>query len=289
RRSSGTNTTLFDTEILPRTANYYGPNSRMNHDNKLVTFSIAQQIGENLNIQGSIARYNVYRYSRTNAGSSAAGVYLDTNRTLPDGVLNPYFNEYYTEYYVTSRQHMEIIHDARLTAVYDLKFPFMTQQIMVSGSMQDAIPDRIYNQQSEFVDPGSARFSGSLIDADTLAAYEANVVTLRNNRFYRRFYLKDGDGGHITHNDPLPGESVIIRDTPSDGITGRLSDRKYETPSVGVGLSGKYLNGRLNTLVGWRRDGFVQRTLSRRQYNHFSESEFKAPESVTNPVHIYKD
>lgn len=289
RRTSGSSSTIFDKKLLPRETNYWGPNAHHNVDVEAVNISLAQKIGENLNLQAAVARYDIFRDTRSNAGSSSAGVYVDTNRTLPGGGANPYFNEYYTEYYVTRLEHIEIIHDARLTAVYDLKFPFMTQKVIATGSVQDDIPDRRFYRTSEFVDPASARFAGTLSDAYSLAAYRANNTVLGNNRFYRRYYLKDGDGAQYTRNALVAGQSKMLFDSPSDGNTGRLADRKFETPSVGFGLSGSYFKNRFNTLVGWRRDAFIQRTLSRNLYNLFTDEEYKVPEIVPTPVKIYKN
>ncbi|MBI4626736.1 MAG: TonB-dependent receptor plug domain-containing protein [Verrucomicrobia bacterium] len=289
RRSSGTNAIVLDTSLLPREANYWGPNAHHNIDAESFNISVAQKVGENLNIQAAAARYKIFRHTRSNAGSSSAGIYLDTNPTLPGGATNPNLGQKFTEYYVTDLEHVEMIHDARLTVVYDLKLPVTTQKIMATGSLQDDIPDRRFYRTSEFVDPASPLFNGSLINANTLAAYVANNTTLNNNRFYRRYYLKDGDGARFTGNNLVAGTSKMIFDSPSDGATGRLSDRKFETPSVGFGVSGSYFKNRINTLIGWRRDAFIQRTLSRALYNHFTGLEYKVPETVVSPVKIYKN
>ena len=289
RRTSGNNSTIFDQGLLPRETNYWGPNAHHNVDVEAVNISLAQKIGENLNLQAAVARYEILRDTRSNAGSSSAGVYVDTNRTLPGGAVNPYFNEYYTEYYVTRLEHVEIIHDARLTAVYDLKLPFTTQKIIATGSLQDDIPDRRFYRTSEFVDPASPLFTGALSNVNSLTAYRANNTVLGNNRFYRRYYLKDGDGARYTDNALVAGQSKMLYDSPSDGTNGRLADRKFETPSVGFGLSGSYFNNRFNTLVGWRRDAFIQRTLHRNLYNLFTDQEYKVPEIAPTPVKIYKN
>jgi len=52
--------------------------------------------------------------------------------------------------------------------------------------------------------------------------------------FYRRFYLKDGDGATLTRAGRLPAV-VIKRDPVSDGNAGRLTDRLYFTPAIGFG------------------------------------------------------
>ena len=150
----------------------------------------------------------------------------------------------------------------------------------------DDIPDQRSYRTSEFVDLASPLFSGSLINANTLAAYQANNTILGNNRFYRRYYLKDGDGPRFTENNIVAGTSAMRYDSPADGTTGRQSDRKYESPSIGFGASGSYFKNRFNTLLGWRRDAFIQNSLSRALYNQFTDLEYKVPETVVTPVKI---
>lgn len=279
RRSSGTNIIVTDESILPRELNFFGPNAYHDVDYHAVNVNLVQKIGENLTLQASFAKQMIIRKTLTNSGSSSAGIYLDLNPTLPDGTANPYYNQYYTEYYVRRRWLEEPINDARVTAVYDVKLPFTTQRIVASGTFHDDTPEGYWN--SEFVDSGSPLFSGTLINDNTLAAYTANVATLGRNFFYRRFYLKDGDGRKFTDNQPIPGRSVLQRDPVAEGAAGRLTHREFQTPSYGIGSSGSFWKGRIRTLVGWRHDAFVQKP-QRIFYNPVVGQEYKI--DAANPV-----
>ncbi len=272
RRSTGTNIIVTDESILPRELNFFGPNAYHDVDFHAVNVNLVQKIGENFTLQASFAKQMIIRKTLTNSGSSSAGIYLDLNPTLPDGTANPYFNQYYTEYYVRRRWLEEPINDARVTAVYDLKLPFTTQRIVASGTFHDDTPEGYWN--SEFVDSTSPLFSGTLVNANTLAAYTANVTTLGRNFFYRRFYLRDGDGRQFTDNQPIPGRSVLQRDPVAEGAAGRLTHREFQTPSYGIGASGSFWKGRIRTLVGWRRDAFVQEP-QRIFYNPVIGQEYK--------------
>jgi outer membrane receptor protein involved in Fe transport len=274
RRSTGTNIIVTDETVLPREYNFFGPNSFLDVDYTAENINIAQKFGENLTIQASLANQQIIRNSRTNAGSSSAGIYLDLNPTLPGGAANPNFNQYYTEYYVRRRWLEEPIHDARITVVYDLKLPFTTQRIVAAGTYHDDAPEGYFS--SEFVAAANPAFTGTVLNANTLAAYQANVTTLSRNFFYRRFYLKDGDGSQLTSNAPVPGVSVMQRDPVAEGAAGRLTHRKYKTPAYGIGMSGSYFKGRLRTLVGWRHDAFVQ-SPERIFYNPVTGVEYPLP------------
>ena len=167
-----------------------------------------------------------------------------------------------------------------MTAVYDVNLPFTKQRIVASATYHDDAPQGYYN--SEFVDPGSSSFTGKLINADTVAAYQTNVGTLSRNFFYRRFYLKDGDGAEITNGETVPGRSLMLRDPVAASSAGRqIYPGGYRTPAYGIGMSGSYFKGRLHSLVGWRHDAFTQ-TPARVFYNPVSGAEFQLPEAPTN-------
>ncbi|MEN9635940.1 MAG: hypothetical protein RL077_4344 [Verrucomicrobiota bacterium] len=256
RYSTGNNIVLSDDTILPRKLNFTGPDAFQRQYYRALNAKVDQKIFANLNIQASATLQSANREVRTKGGSFQAQARVDTNRTLPDGSTNPYFNQYYTEFYHRRFVHDEPMQNMRVTAVYDLKLKLTTQRILASGVYHQSIPNQ--KTYSEFVDSATSAFTGSLVNASTLAAYQANNTTMSRNYFYRRFYFKDGDGTDLTKGGVVPGRSVFIRDAVADGATGRLTARKYWTPGYGFGSSGSYLDGRIHTMVGWRRDSFNQ-------------------------------
>lgn len=286
RRSSGTNIVVSDTGILPTEYNFPGPDAYNRNNYHSYTFSLEQRLFENLHLQASGALQAIRRNVRTKAGSSQAGIYLDGNPTLPGGAPNPKHNQYYTEFFHRVFVNEGPQHNARITAVYDWKLPFMAQRIVGNAVYHDTEPTGV--NYSEFVVPGSTSFAGTLVNANTLAAYQANNTTLSRNYFYRRFYLKDGDSAELTKGGIVPGRSVLLRDTVADGASGRLTDRLYRAPGYGAGLSGSYFKERLHTLVGWRRDAFNQDP-GRDFYNAVTRETYRL--DSTAPVHtrINKD
>lgn len=277
RRSTGTNLIVNDESIVSRDLNLTGPDAYQHQYYRAFNATVDQRIFEDLNVQVSGTLQSANREVRTKAGSSQAVVLADTNATLPDGSPNPYFNQYYTEFYHRKFVHDEPMQNIRATAVYDLKLPFMTQRILASGVYHQSIPNQ--TTYSEFVDPSTPFFSGSLINENTLAAYQANLTTLSRNYFYRRFYFKDGDGADFTRGGVIPGRSAFLRDTVADGATGRLTARKYWTPGYGIGSSGSYFKGRIHTMVGWRRDSFNQNP-DRDFYNNVSGQTYTLASTV---------
>ncbi len=272
RRSTGTGIVISNERVMPREFNFLGPDSYADSAELTFGVSVDQKVSEALNIQASYTYFDIDKWTTQRVGSSAGSVYRDTNATLPSGASNPYFNELYTEYYSRKVHNHQPVHNARVTAVYELKLPYNTQKIVGSAVYHDAHPnDFIF---SEFVDPASGFYKGSLSSAKTLAAYSANTTVLSQNFFYRRFYLKDGDRAELTRGGPVAGQSQILRDANADGATGRLSDRLYRTPAYGIGADGSYFGGRVHTLIGWRRSSFNQDP-SRDFYNPVTGETYK--------------
>lgn len=271
RRSSGTGLALTDEAVVGKEENFHGPGAFFRQHYYVASANIEQKIGENFLLQLNASYQEQYRYFNAREGSSEAGVYLDRNPTLPNGQVNPYYNELYMEYYSRYLSQTGIQGDLRATAIYDLKLPFTKQRIVASAIAREATPIQLY--YSEVVDPATSSFVGAFNRANTLAAYQANVAVIRNNLFYRRLYLRDGDSGRLTAGGPIAGRSAIVRDTLADGTAGRLTARKFRTPGYGVGLSGSYWDGRIRTLVGWRKDSFNQDP-SRDFYNHVTQETY---------------
>lgn len=256
RRSTGTNLILFDGSIVGDKLNLQGPGAYNKTGHYAHSIAIDQKIGDKLNLQFAGTLQEGIREIGIKGGASQAAVYRDLAPTRSDGTINPYFNEYYTEFYHGVRRYPEPVISLRASAVYDLKLSFMTQRIV--GGLHHQSQEPLDAQFAEFVDPASSSFKGTLINANTLAAYQANVATLNQNRVYRRFYFKDGDGENITQRGAIAGRTVMMRDIAIDGAAGRLSNRYYWNSGGMIGASGTYFNQRLHSMVGWRSDSFNQ-------------------------------
>ncbi|MDB6115711.1 MAG: hypothetical protein JWQ62_2656, partial [Lacunisphaera sp.] len=247
------------TAVVPRELNFLGPDSFFDVRYDSVMIDVEQKVGRNLTLQASLAQFDMVRDSLYAQGTLSGGVYRDQTQTRADGSRNPYYNELYTEYYMVRRYINEPRRMARFTAVYNLELPFMIQKIVGQATYNDdSLEGKFY---SEFVDPSNPNFKGALVPVTSKAQADANAAVWRRNHVYRRFYLKDGDSASYTAFNPLPSVSTFRRtglDTETDADSGRFfsKDYRFNLPGVGLGSSGTYWNGKINTLVGWRRDGF---------------------------------
>lgn len=283
RISAGRNQPVTDLSILSPTLNLVGPSAGNSESHHAGTFTLEQSVGKNLHLELSLSLGNSQRPVYQVGGTKSNGLYLDVMPTLPGGAPNPYFNQYYTEYYAQQRFNDNTVRDIRLAAVYDLQLPFMTQRLLFTGQQHQDNP--MARSFGEFVDPTSPNFKGALVNANTVAAHNTNNTVMTNNRFYRRLYVKDGDNAGLTTWTTQPG-TVWRHDASSNGgNAGMFSERRFYSPSYGVGSSGSYRNGRIRSMVGWRHDVFdmhIRRVL----YNAASDTEYNVPERPTEYTYI---
>ncbi|MCX6951813.1 MAG: TonB-dependent receptor plug domain-containing protein [Verrucomicrobia bacterium] len=260
RRSNGTGLTAIDDSVVPRTLQVNGPNATNKNYYDSVTLEIEQHVGKNLHLQIS---GNFYQQQQDIWGAAASrNIYRDLSPTLPGGATNPNFNELYTEYFRTRNLNGNIVRDMRFSAIYDLDLKWMKQQFAFNAQQHQDSPGQKKPKYGEYVDPSSPLFVGTINPAITQAAFTANRTTFASNRFMRRFYLKDGDGGELTGDlGPKPGVSAWFPDL-SNAVpsTGNIIERRFYTPSLGVGASGSYFNNHLFTLAGYRQDHFNMKT-----------------------------
>ena len=259
--STGPATAVVDDSILPRTFHSAGPNNTYENLYQSVTVEAEHHMFDNklhLALSGNFYNRNI-DYRSVGAGRN---VYRDLNRTLPDGRVNPYFNELYTEYFRTRREHGNIVKDVRLSGVYDWQpFTWMKQQFIANVQQHQDNPYHRKPAWGEYVDEANPAFTGTINREITQAAFSANRTTFTNNRFFRRYYFnRDGTRGSEDLG-PVPGVSAWYPDLSNGvGAAGHQIYRRFYTPSWGVGASGTWFKNHLFTHVGFRQDKFKMKT-----------------------------
>lgn len=254
--SSGTGSTLVDPAVFRKEWQFNGPNATYKNYYDTVTIDVEQHIGRNLHFQ---LTGNWYEQKTDSWGASSRSIYQDRNRTLPNGTANPYFNELYVEYFRTRQTHGGIVKDIRLAGVYVLQTSWMKQQIGATVQQHRDVPGHWKPTWGEYLLTSNPAFVGTLTPiAQTTAQYTANRTVFTNNRFMRRFYLKDGNGAQLTGDlGPVPGVSGWYPDLGNAvPAAGEQTLRRFYTPSLSFGAAGSYFKNHLFTLVGFRRDAF---------------------------------
>lgn len=86
---------------------------------------------------------------------------------------------------------------------------------------------------AEYLDPTNPNWVGSINPAITQAAFVANRTVFTNNRFTRRYYLRDGlDSARTADLGPVSGVSAYYPDLSNAvAATGQFIDRRFYTPS----------------------------------------------------------
>ncbi len=261
KRSNGTGLTAIDSSVVPRGLHVAGPNSSIKDTYSTVTLEVEQNIGRNLHL---LLSGNFYDRITDNYGTAAArNIFRDLSPTLPNGSANPNFNQLYTEYFRTESYSGNIVRDIRLSAIYDVNTRWMKQQIALNLQQHQDNPSSQKGAKfGEYIDPANPAWQGVINPAVTAAAFTANRTVFTNNRFMRRYYLRDGDDGRITGDmSAVPGVSAWFPDM-SNAVpaTGNATQRRFYIPSIGAGASGSYFNNHLFTLLGYREDRFKMRT-----------------------------
>jgi outer membrane receptor protein involved in Fe transport len=256
--STGAALAITDYSLVPKHTQSNGPDSTYKNNSTSFTLEAEHHIGKNLHLQ---LTGNFYQQKIDNWTVSSRNITRDRSPLLPNGQPNPYFNELYTEYFRTRSIDGNVVRDFRFSAVYDLKTSWFTQQFIANVQQHQDNPGQKKPKYVEYIDPSSPNWSGAINPALTAAAFAANRTTFTANRFYRRYYLRDGIGGDRTDDlSPIPGLSVLYPDLAGRAATGQFIDRRFYTPSWGVGASGSYFKEHLFTMVGYRNDHFNMRT-----------------------------
>lgn len=257
--STGPGIAITDPGIIPKRTQTNGPDSTYNNATTSLTIEAEHHVGKNLHLQ---VTGNFYQQKLENWTVSSRRIDRDRSPLLPDGRANPYFNELYAEYFRTRSFDGNIVRDMRFSAVYDLETRWFKQQFIANVQQHQDNPGQKKPKYVEYIDPANANWVGTINPALSAAAFAANRATFAANRFYRRYYLKDGLGSERTDGlAPVAGLSTFHPDVAGRAATGQLIGRRFYTPSWGVGASGNYLRNHLYTMIGYRRDHFNMRTI----------------------------
>ncbi len=257
--STGPAIAITDTALIPKKTQINGPDSLYNNATTSFTLEAEHHIGKNLHLQ---VTGNFYQQKLDNWTISSRNITRDRSPLLPNGQANPYFNELYAEYFRTRSIDGNIVRDIRFSAVYDWETRWFKQQFVVNVQQHQDNPGQKKPKYVEYIDPSSPNWVGAINPALTAAAFAANRTSYTANRFYRRYYLRDGLAPDRTDDtSAIPGVSAYLPDIAGRAATGQFIDRRFYTPSWGVGASGTYFNNHLYTMVGYRRDHFNMRTI----------------------------
>lgn len=233
RRTAGpSGTSLTDESIVPREANYNGPDQRNDSDVENVTVLLEQKLFRDLFIELAFNRQSEIAQRNQVDGFD---VYRDPRQTV-NGTANPYYGDYFSEYTYALAADSTEVDEQRITASYERDFgKYGRHQIAALASRRENRDDSIgFN----FDDIGT------------------------NGQLLFRRYVSDGDGTNNTGFDPARLAADAARANLNLGYRqGTLSHNESRQDTLQAVHVGNFFSGRLSTVFGIRKDELSNRNV----------------------------
>ena len=258
----GTADTLLPPSIFPYSVNWAGPDTKLARDFNSSQFSIDQRILESLNVQAVYMKNDTDARARSFVyNGNTMDFFGDPNPNIlaPSGtgtIVNPRARQLYIE---TNQ-----LHDAtqtkneikRVTVAYELKLGKWFGNHRMAGLFEDAKKTTHTEARREIlVDQNNRPAAGA---TGTTAAL--NDPANAQNLLYRRTYVTEGDfstyalRGLYTPLAPFVYNGLTL--SPRLVTTGEQDSVKH-TKSWMYALQTSWLNNRLTTTLGYRKDDIV--------------------------------
>lgn len=224
RISTGTNRPIDQTSPyfgeFDREWQFVGPSAYSDRRYTQWSLSIEQTLFERLTIEATINQQDQTN-TVLNGTTGAVEIRRDPNPLLPNGAANPNYNEFFVDNLFFKRDITNDVMDYRLAATYELDLPFgIKQRLLAIGTRRED------------------DFSGR--------TWEERASENLGVQVYRRTYLKDYKNRDLSWS-LLPGQTEWFGASFWGDTVNMLTSQSY------VAL-GSYWDGRLRSMVGYRRD-----------------------------------
>lgn len=225
RRSAGTTLSIDQYSpyynLVPREYQFSGPTQHMNRDYNQYALTLEQTIVEGLSLEAT-ANEQQNHNDWLRGDNNAAELRRDAQATMPDGTTNSRYGEYFVDSRYSLSRLQNFVRDYRVALTYSLKLPLGIEQRLLAfwTERTDAFEGRGFRERA-------------------LANIAVDV--------YRRTYLKDYHSRDLSW-------STIPDTTRMFGTGGTWSKSKNILDSTSTAALGSYFDGRLHTMIGYRRD-----------------------------------
>lgn len=255
---------LFDFSRIPRDATPRGTGQKTDFSYHTQSIYVEQTVNRDLAFELAYNRQKQETlYSQVTDWN--VPVYVDVNQQLPNGQTNPRVGQFYIEdafFYEPSVRDAET---ARLTGSYQLDFAKIAGDGLVSHFGRHRLAglyqnERIRNLTQRFREVNTTPLTGT--GSNTSLTNAVNFI-------YRRTYLDFDDssgarGAFDPRSIPLASQALVASTGASGTVTPGYNhervtgtERKIDTRLVA--LQSTFLDGRLATTFGYRRDGLETR------------------------------
>ncbi len=247
------NRTLSAASPIPYNKNYNGPTRQSDYTGRNYHFFLEQELGgaTQLELAYGQSTRNIY-WVRSEGGDS---VFVDTNRTLPNGNANPNAGRYYTQGTNRVQEQTELDRQLRLTATHLL-------DLRGRGSWGAWVGQHRFAMLLSHDFATTALNDMFEVNGTPLAGYPARLDNAQN-RIFRRSYLFLGEGdvwqSDLKFRDIAPVNSGGVA---SRYYQDRAVRNNEETDSLVLAVQSKTLKNRLATTLGYRWDDLKGYTLN---------------------------
>lgn len=224
RRTNGSNFVIDQDSPyysqINREWQFTGPSNYADRDYTQWVVSIEQTLFEKLTLEATINKQDQDN-SVLNGNTEAHQIRRDPNPMLANGTVNPNYNELYVDNGFFQRNITNKVTDYRVAVTYDLDLPLgIKQRLLAIGT----------RREDDFV----AR------------SYVERATENLGVRVFRRTYLKDYPTRDLTWS-VIPGQTQMFGTSFWGKNVNMLTSQSY------VAL-GSYWDGRIRSMVGYRRD-----------------------------------
>lgn len=224
RRTNGSNNVIDQASshygVIDRSWQFMGKSAFADRAYWQWSATIEQTLFEKLTLEATFNRQD-QKNDVLNANTGAHELRRDPNPLLPNGAANPYYNELYIDNRFFLRKITNRVNDYRLSATYDLSLPFGISQRLLAFATY---------RHDDFVG----------------RTWEERATANKAVQVWYRTYLKDYPNRDLEWK-LIPGQTELFGASFWGKNVNMLTSQSY------VAL-GSYWNGRIRSMVGYRRD-----------------------------------
>jgi len=224
RRTNGSNFVIDQDSPyysqINREWQFTGPSTYADRDYTQWAVSLEQTLFEKLTLEATINKQDQDN-NVLNGNTGAHEIRRDTNPLLPSGAANPNYNQLYVDNLYFLRKISNKVTDYRVAATYDLDLPLgIKQRLLAIGT----------RREDDFVG----------------RTYEERATADLGVQVFRRVYLNDYANRNLAWS-VIPGQTQLFGASFWGKNVNMLTSQSY------VAL-GSYWDGRIRSMVGYRRD-----------------------------------
>jgi len=251
----GTADTLLPKSIFPYDVNWAGPDTKLSRDFNNGQVSLEQKILDDLTVQAVYLKNQTDAVARSFVYNGNVMDFLgDPNLTIPaqggTGTMsNPRAGQLYIETNQLDDRTETENEIERVTVAYALRLGKWFGNHRMAALYEHAVQNRHTRARREI-----------LVDQNNRPLANVNDPANAQNLLYRRTYVKEGDFSTYAHKGLYTPLAPFVYNglTVSSRLinTGELSSVK-DTKSYMAALQSSFLNNKLTTTAGYRRDDIV--------------------------------